>query len=299
MIARVAVLLCMLATVLCAAHAQTPVPEKAERVVAIDWGLAETLVALGAPPLGLAESRGYREWVSQPEMPDSVAEIGLRSTPNLEYIAALRPDVILSTPQFAAIDPVLASVAPVLSLATYTETLSPYRNATEITRQLGTLLGREAEADRLIAQTEKRIADFARSLDGTPSRKVLVLNFHDDRHAWVYTEGSLFHDVLTQAGLENAWTGPGNAWGIANATVDQLAGLEGAAVLIVEPLPLVIRAKLETRDPNGLLGQLSIFEPGRYRILAPIWGFGALPSAGRFADALAGLDGFLRADNAF
>jgi ABC-type Fe3+-hydroxamate transport system substrate-binding protein len=267
--------------------------------VAIDWGLAETLVALGAPPLGLAESRGYREWVSQPAMPDSVAEIGLRSTPNLEYIAALRPDVILSTPQFAAIDPVLASVAPVLSLATYTEALSPYRNATDITRQLGALLGRQEEAESLIADTEERIAQLARSLEGTPSRKVLVVNFHDDRHAWIHTKGSLFDDVLTRAGLENAWEGPGNAWGIANGTVDQLAGMDEAALLIVEPLALVIQAKLETRDPNGLLGQLPIFEPGRYRILPPIWGFGALPAAGRFADALGELDGFLKADDAF
>lgn len=270
-------------------------PRHAGRAVAIDWGLAETVIALGAPLVGLAESAGYRQWVSVPALPPEVAEIGLRSTPNLEAIAALGPDVILSTPQFAAIEPVLAQVAPVLNLATYTETMAPVGNAIEITGRLGALFGRPEPAERLVARTQARIA-AARSRDPMRERReTLVVNFHDDRHLWVFTQGSLYHDVMARAGLVNAWKGPGNAWGIANATVDQLVGLEHAAVLVVEPMPPSIRMALRTRDPGTLVGQMALFEPGAYRILPPNWGFGALPSAGRFADALAGLASFIEA----
>lgn len=270
-------------------------PKAASRAVAIDWGLAETMIALGASLVGLAESAGYRQWVSIPALPGNVAEIGLRSTPNLEAIAALGPDVILSTPQFAAIEPVLAQVAPVLSLATYTEAMAPVRNAVRITKQLGTLFGRDAEAARLVAETEAKIAAAGSPARERARREVVVVNFHDDRHVWVFAQGSLYHDIMTRAGLVNAWRGSGNAWGIANATVDQLVGLEHAAVLVVEPLPPSIRLKLRERDPGTLVGQMALFGEGAYRILPPNWGFGALPSAGRFADALAGLGTFLEA----
>ena len=292
---RFPILLAAIALHTLSAAAQPGVPAHAERVVAIDWGLAETLVALGTPPLGLAETRGYRDWVTASPLPDSVAEIGLRSTPNLEYIASLKPDVILSTPQFAAVEPVLQGIAPVLSLAIYTTDLQPYRKAVAATRRLGTLLGREAAAERLIGETETRLDRLAAPRSGRNLRKVLVINFHDDSHVWVYTKGSLYDDVLKQAGIQNAWTGSGSFWGIANESVDQLAGFEDTAVLIVEPVPLSIRRKLETRE--GIVGRMPLFRRGNYRILPAVWGFGGLPSAGRFADMLLDHIGFLDAND--
>jgi ABC-type Fe3+-hydroxamate transport system substrate-binding protein len=275
---RFPILLAAIALHTLSAAAQPGVPAHAERVVAIDWGLAETLVALGTPPLGLAETRGYRDWVTASPLSDS-----------------LKPDVILSTPQFAAVEPVLQGIAPVLSLAIYTTDLQPYRKAVAATRRLGTLLGREAAAERLIGETETRLDRLAAARSGRNLRKVLVINFHDDSHVWVYTKGSLYDDVLKQAGIQNAWTGSGSFWGIANESVDQLAGFEDTAVLIVEPVPLSIRRKLETRE--GIVGRMPLFRRGNYRILPAVWGFGGLPSAGRFADMLLDHIGFLDAND--
>lgn len=260
------------------------VPAHAERIATIDWGTAETLLALGVAPVGVAESAGYRDWVGEPALPSSVAEIGLRATPSLEYLAALKPDVILSTPQFAAIEPVLGKIAPIISLATYTDDLEPYRHAQENTRWLGALTGRERAAADLIATTDARIAKLKESIGTKQTRPVLVLYFQDDRHAWVFCKGSLFDDVMRRAGLTNAWTADGNFWGFANAGVDQLFAIHDAALLVIEPVPPAVRAKLARRD--GLLSQLPLFQPGDYAILPSVWGFGGLPSAGRFADQL-------------
>ena len=259
-------------------------PVHAERIATIDWGTAETLLALGVAPLGLAETAGYRDWVGEPALPDTVAEIGLRATPNLEYLAALKPDVILSTPQFNAIEPVLGRIAPVISLATYTTDLEPYRHARENTRRLGALTGHGQAAADLIAATDMRIAKLKDAIGASQTRPVLVLYFQDDRQAWVFCRGSLFDDVLRRAGLTNAWTSEGYSWGFANAGVDQLFAIRDAAVLVIEPVPPAVRAKLAARD--GLLTQLPAFAPGNYAILPSIWGFGGLPSAGRFADRL-------------
>ncbi|MEZ2329574.1 iron-siderophore ABC transporter substrate-binding protein [Mesorhizobium sp. RCC_202] len=283
MIARLLASLLALLPTLPAAAAEA-VPAHAERVATIDWGTAETLLAIGVTPLGLAESAGYRDWVGEPALPDTVAEIGLRATPSLEYLAALKPDVILSTPQFTAIEPVLEKIAPVISLATYTTDLEPYRHAQENTARLGALTGRAQAAADLIAATDTRIAKLKDAVGAAETRPVLVLYFQDDRHTWVFCRGSLFDDVLRRAGLKNAWTTEGNFWGFANAGVDRLFAIRDAAVLVIEPVPPAVRAKLEARD--GLLGQLPAFAPGNYAILPSIWGFGGLPSAGRFADQL-------------
>ena len=42
--------------------------QAAERIAAIDWAQAETLLALGLAPLAIAEPDGYRDWVGQPEL---------------------------------------------------------------------------------------------------------------------------------------------------------------------------------------------------------------------------------------
>jgi ABC-type Fe3+-hydroxamate transport system substrate-binding protein len=280
------------------AFAEPVAPEHATKVATIDWGIAETLTALGAPPLGVGESAGYRDWVASPILPEGVADLGLRSTPNLEYLSALDPDVILSTPQFAAVQPVLERIAPVLSLATYTADLKPYANAVENTRRLGSLLDREEAAKRLIAETEARIERLATAFGGSGRKRVLVIYFQDDRHLWVFAKGSLFDDVLKRAGIENAWTGGGNFWGFANASVDQLFDLGDAAALIIEPVPLAVRTKLGERDGASLLNQLPIFKQGNFVVLPCVWGFGGLPSAGRFADLLLQHVNFLTGDHA-
>jgi iron complex transport system substrate-binding protein len=247
--------------------------------------------------VGLAETRGYREWVSVPSLPDSVAEIGLRSTPNLEMVASLRPDIILSTPQFAAIEPVLGSIAPVLSLATFTDNLQPLAKAEENTVRLGQMLGHEDAAQKLINGLAADV-DRLRLAARGKARKIVVVAFHDDRHIWVFTKGSLYADVMSRAGLANAWTATSNSWGIANASVDELVGLEEAALVIVEPVPISLRLKLQARQPGTLVGEMEIFRSGRYRIIPPNWGFGGLTSAARFARALTGLGEFIRSGNA-
>lgn len=262
------------------------------RIVSIDWGLAETLIAIGASPLGLAESRGYRDWVSEPALPPGVAEIGLRSAPSLDYIAALKPDVILSTPQFAAIEPRLRTVAPVLSLATFTPEQEPLRRAIGNTRRLGAIAAREVEAERLISDVADRMSRLQNAVRGS-WRKALIVTFLDERHIWAFGRGSLFDGVLKAAGIANAWTGETSVWGNANVSVDALATVGSAATIVVGPVPPAVTARLNERT-TGVIPRLSAFREGAYRIAPPIWGFGGLQSAGRFADALSGMVDFVR-----
>lgn len=297
MTGRVLAFLLALALSAVPATAAPDVPEHAGRTVAIDWGMAETLVAIGAPPAGLAETAGYRDWVAKPELPAGTAEIGLRAAPNLEYIADLDADVIISTPQFASVEPSLRKVAPVLSLEIYSDTLTPYDNAVDVTRRLGALTRRKAAAETLIEDTASAIAAVAEALEGGPTRKVLIINFNDDLHARVFGKGSIYDAVLERAGLENAWTAPCNFWGFTSISIDQLVGFEDVALLVIAPVPPSIDLKLAGQGGGALLRQMPQFQDGHYRVLPAVWGFGALPSARRFADVLLANADFLKAGN--
>ena len=41
----------------------------APRVAAIDWGQAQTLIAIGAPPVAMSQIPAYNDWVSAPAVP--------------------------------------------------------------------------------------------------------------------------------------------------------------------------------------------------------------------------------------
>ena len=61
------------------------------RIVALEWLPVELLLALGIVPYGVADTINYRLWVSEPPLPDSVIDVGLRTEPNLELLTEMKP----------------------------------------------------------------------------------------------------------------------------------------------------------------------------------------------------------------
>ncbi|CAG19975.1 putative iron(III) ABC transporter, periplasmic iron-compound-binding protein [Photobacterium profundum SS9] len=93
--------------------------ESPKRVVVLNWDLLEQLLALEITPLAAPNVIGYQQWVVRPTAPDSIEEIGTRSEPNLEKIAALHPDVIIAASPQQDLLPILESIAPVVYLSNF------------------------------------------------------------------------------------------------------------------------------------------------------------------------------------
>jgi ABC-type Fe3+-hydroxamate transport system substrate-binding protein len=89
------------------------------RLVVLDWGLLETVLALGAVPIAAAEIRSYTNAAATLPVPPSVADIGLRLDPDLEWISTLKPDAILINSAQSAQIPVLSPLAPVWRFSIY------------------------------------------------------------------------------------------------------------------------------------------------------------------------------------
>ncbi|WP_207539678.1 ABC transporter substrate-binding protein [Sabulicella rubraurantiaca] len=276
-IARRAAVLGTLALGARPAEAGTP------RVAVTDWGLTETVLALGTTPVAAAELQGYAEWVREPEMPPGVADLGLRSEPNLELLHRTSPELVLATPQFAPFLPRLERVAPVATFATYTPDGNPLARSYDIIREIGRLLGREAAARTLLDRAGAAWTERAGQLSPLGARPLLVASFVDARHLRAYGGNSLFGATLSRLGVSNAWTAPTNFWGFATIPIERLAAVPDASFRIIQPLPPAARTSLQH---NRLWQSLPAVRAGRVIMMPPCWAFGGLPSAMRFARLL-------------
>ncbi|WP_324254683.1 ABC transporter substrate-binding protein [Halomonas sp. KAO] len=263
------------ALIAAAAPADTP------RLATLDWTLAETLVALGAPPGAVAQVEAYHAWVGEPVLPDATVDLGLRSQPNLELLASLAPERILISSMFANLAPRLERIAPVETLPLYRPGRDTWTEMRELTRSLGHLVDRPAAATRLIEETEARLDALRQRVDDT-TPPLVVIQFMDSRHVRVFGENGLYQAVLDRLALDNAWQGPTNTWGFSLVGIEALSGLD-ARLVVVEPYPAGVRERL---DDGGLWDHLIEASRRVPIVLPPTWSFGALPSAERFAKQL-------------
>ncbi len=247
----------------------------------IDWTIAETLLAIDAPVSGIAQQPAYHDWVGEPHIPEHVSDIGLRTQPNLELLAQSPPEQTLLSPMFTGLVPRLERIAPVGTFALYSPGADTWQEMQTLTRQLGELTEREAEADALIKSTQRLMAELR--YPGSDAPALLMVQFMDARHVRVFGENSLYNAVLEQLALPNAWHEPTNAWGFALVGIEALARYPDATLVVVDPLPTGVKAQLEK---SGLWQHLPSVQHDRLLRLPPVWSFGALPSAQRFAREL-------------
>lgn len=256
----------------------------APRIASLDWALAETLVALGHPPVAVPDKRGYGEWVVEPALPAATADLGSRFTPNIELLAALAPDLVVAIPYQGPLLPVVERVAPVLTLSIYESDGRPFERACAVAQRLAEAAGDPEAAATLVARTEAAFAAGRTRLAGRAPRPVLVASLVDPHHAWVYGANSLFTVAIERLGLANAWHGETNAWGFSAIGIEGLAEADpGARLVLLEPVPADVAARLET---NPLWRRLPFVRGGEPVIRLPVVVFGGLPSAIRFSDLL-------------
>lgn len=152
------------------AMGETVVPKEPQRIVILTNEGTDMLLALGLKPIGAVQS-----WQGDPyydylgDQLDNVPTVGDELQPNLESIAALKPDLIIgSKVRQRGIYKKLEAIAPTVFSetlgATWKDNLELYAKA----------VNREAEAQLLITEWDKRIAEFKEKVASNPSTISLV-----------------------------------------------------------------------------------------------------------------------------
>lgn len=176
------------------AAGESQVPENPERVVVLDTAELDSAMTLGVTPVGAVEAvegMGFPDYL---EGTEEIETVGTIEEPNLEKIATLEPDLILSSNlRHEQIYDQLSEIAPTV----FTETTgSPWRENFE---KHAEALDREQEAEQVAADYESRLEEFKNTVE-EPRPTVSIVRFvpGDTR---IYQKDSFIGTLLEDAGL--------------------------------------------------------------------------------------------------
>ncbi len=250
------------------------------RVATMDWGLLETLLAMGVIPVAAPELVLYRQVVVEPPVPPQVADIGLRGTPNFEAMLRARPSLIFNSSYYVAADPNLRLIAPVETISIYVKGTLPFLMAQQAAVKLAQAVGMPDAAPALLARTDETLAQWREKLAGHAAREVLIINLGDARHFRVFGPDSMFGEVLERMGLRNAWQQGTSYSASAPVGLEVLARFADADIIIVPPVPPDAARVL----PQSVLWRaLPNVRANRVHVIGAMNPFGGLPTAMRCA----------------
>ncbi len=251
----------------------------ARRVVSLDLMLTEQLLTLGVPPLAVANIPLYERLVALPALPAGVVEVGPQQEPNRELMQQLAPDLIVGLSWQGVRQQALERIAPVAFLPGPGQAGPPVEGVQGLLSELGRRTGREAEAAASNALLVARLADARARLARRVSRPVyLVRLLEDGRHAAIFGTRSLIGDVAARIGLPNAWTGRGNASGVATIGIADLAQVPEAGLIHFDRGAETARA-LARLGESPFWQALPMVRAGRIAAMPVIYPSGGVASA--------------------
>lgn len=264
----------------------------ATTVVSLEWGLTENLLTLGVTPVGAADVKGYNTWDTVVPLDPSTPDVGFRGEPSLDAIAALDPDLVVTTTDLPAevIEQIEAEY-PVIALrgSDASDPIGKMRSTLEI---LGEATGTSDKAEAALADFDAKVDEAKAALDDA-GKAGAAFTFAD---GWVadgavsirmYTPGSYLGGVAELIGLTNAWTGEGDPdYGLAQTDVEGLTSLGDLDFLYVGNDTDGGDAFKDGLTGNAIWEQLPFVVAGSTtRLPDGIWMFGGPQSGAAFIDA--------------
>jgi iron complex transport system substrate-binding protein len=176
----------------------TEVPAKPQRIVALDNSLVEAVVLLERPLVGGISS--YRDLTGfPPYLGEAVAdteEVGPLETPDLEAVAALEPDLIVSaTVRHDALYDELSAIAPTV----FVETTGPIWR--ENITFLGEVLGEEDKAAEVLDDYRARAKALGEAINDKAGNPTISVVRFLDGPTRLYQKSSFSGHILADMGL--------------------------------------------------------------------------------------------------
>ncbi|GAA1776543.1 iron-siderophore ABC transporter substrate-binding protein [Agromyces lapidis] len=263
----------------------------AEKVVALEWNTAENLVALGVMPAGVADVAGYTAWVQSEPLDESVTDVGMRGEPSVDAIAGLAPDLVVTTTDLP--ETVISQIeefAPVL-VVRGADASNPIGQMESNLERIATATGTEAEGETLLDGFHAKVDEGKAALDaaglaGTPFMMSDSWASGGQVSIRPFTEGALLTAVTEELGLENAWTGEGDAdYGLGSTDVEGLTALDDLEFLYITNGEADAYA-VDLAD-NAVWKSLPFVANGNvHRLPDGIWMFGGPSSMNDYIDAV-------------
>lgn len=208
------------------AMGETRIERAPARVVTLDTGELDTMVELGLKPVGVVDygADGLPAYFDPKEI-EGVEVIGTIDAPNLEAIARLRPDLIVSSKlrheklygQLAQIAPTVFAERPGVA---WKENFQLFAQA----------VGREAEAAETVRRYERRVAALNDTLP-VPRPAVSVTRIMADGNIRLYQRANFLGLLLTDLGFPRPAAQNVDDFA-AEVSLEQLDQADGDAIIV-------------------------------------------------------------------
>ncbi|MBD2870550.1 ABC transporter substrate-binding protein [Paenibacillus arenilitoris] len=207
---------------------ETEVPLNPEKVVVLDNGALDNLLALGVTPVGapsiIAVEDGFASYLKGTE---GITNIGTVEQPSLETIASLKPDVIIGIKDTQeAIYEQLSQIAPTVFTevggAEWEQNLAVHASITS----------KEEEGKKLLENLDKKIEELKSKVgDAINSTEVSLLRPRKDRVS-VYLKPGFTGGVAEKIGLKRPAKQDRDDDFNFNVTEEQIADLDGDVIIL-------------------------------------------------------------------
>lgn len=261
------------------AHAATVDPH---RIVALEWLPVELLLALGVMPYGVADIPNYNLWVNEPGLPASVIDVGLRTEPNLELLAEMKPSYMFWSAGYGPAPEKLARIAPGRGF-NFSDGKHPLTNARQSLLEMGQLLGMESQAHAHLTHFDAFVAQRKPRFAARGSRPLLMITLLDARHVLAFGPNCLFQPVLDDYGIVNAWKGETNFWGSQVVGIDRLGEFKDADVICFDHGN---EADMQKLMATPLWQAMPFVRQQRFQRVPAVWFYGATLSVMNFVRVL-------------
>jgi ABC-type Fe3+-hydroxamate transport system substrate-binding protein len=264
-----------------------------KRIVALEWDAVENLVALGIKPVGAADLRGYRTYVSI-GLPGGITDVGRRQEPSIERIAKLKADLIVM-PGYrgGASLKTLRKISKVLVTNPYpgdTSGGAQFAAMVRDFRAIGAAVGRRAQAESVLRGMSSSFSSLRACLARAGRNRSAVTiatpgGTSGSPAARLFTDNSASAEIVRRLGLRNAWTASAGRYGFSTVGVEALRKVQRGWLAFVYPGELAPQIKRFTGQDS--YKRLEMVRRKRVRNLrGNTWLFGGPLSAKVFAQRL-------------
>ena len=270
------------------AMGETAVPASPQRVVVLDTGELDSAVALGIKPVGAVEAQagaGFPTYLA--DALEGTEVVGTIGEPNLEKIAVLKPDLILSNKRrHEDIYQQLSQIAPTVFA----------ENVGVVWRDNFLLdanaLNKSAEAETILREYDERAANLGKQLSTPPSEiEVSMVRFIPDQIR-LYQQGSFIGTVLRDVGFARPASQQLTDKTFVEGNKEQIADMDGD-VLFLASYGAAEKTGLAAFKDDPLFKQLSAVQQGKaFEVSDDHWMLGiGVVAANRVLDDLEGYFG--------
>lgn len=263
------------------AMGETEVSANPQRVVVLDMGELDMVLALGVQPVGAAFYRLDQPLPSylKDMVKGELKQVGTVGQPNLEAIAALKPDLILSNKsRHEKIYDKLSQIAPTVIGpgvgVAWKGTFAVVADA----------LNKKAEHDQVMKAYDDRLAEFKQNMgDKLKATEVsLVRSFPD--HVRLYLKASFSGLILEDAGLPRPQAQDRAEFADRLKVPEEHIPEMDGDVMFVMYYNKGAGEQISKLQQNPLWAQLKAVKAGRvYELDDEVWGTGLGPTAARLA----------------